>query len=37
MSRSSRIHAEYFRVMAEIANETKVLNNKDVHGGGSPV
>ena len=31
------VHAEYFRVMAEIENERKALNKKDVHGGGSPV
>ena len=31
------VHAEYFRVMAEIENERKALNEKNVHGGGSPV
>jgi hypothetical protein len=31
------VHAEYFRVMAEIENERKALNKKDVHGGGSHV
>jgi hypothetical protein len=31
------VHAEYFRVMAEIENERKALLKKDAHGGGSPV
>ena len=31
------VNAEYFRVMAEIENERKALNEKNVHGGGSPV